>query len=368
MDVLRGGSALVVAVVHAFQVFILPYCGLGTAPHLYTSFLATHAVTIFFVVSGFMICLSVFRHQKAGEFDDIGFAKARVFRIYPPLIAALLITILVYLTISGLALHGSESYRLGGELAVSRENVKLEWSSLPSTFFLLYGAVPHVPPPINMDGPLWTLGYEWWFYILVFLTVRLSNGMSFRTIAPLLIVAVMLIVGRNGLFFRFLVVWLSGYALGYAYMTGRLFLPNASVVLLLIIAALVAATLAIGDTANLLLHPFDTSPGQNLMVIIGTSIAVCVAFALRFRDHLQFPQWLCGTAAFSYTLYVIHFPLLLLAYSLLHPVVHGHNWAVAAFFALLAGLPIIYISAMLAHFVEDRRSILGWRKLKREQH
>jgi peptidoglycan/LPS O-acetylase OafA/YrhL len=120
-----------------------------------TGLLATYAITVFFIVSGFMICMSVFRHRKGGLFDSAGFAEARILRIYPPLIAAILITITVYLIISGLGLHGAESYRLGGELAVVRESAKLEWSAIPSTFFLLYGAVPGAPSPLNMDGPLW---------------------------------------------------------------------------------------------------------------------------------------------------------------------------------------------------------------------
>src|SRR5206468_11092654 len=135
---------------------------------------------------------SALRHRNAdGSFQSAGFAEARIFRIYPPLIAAIVIAILVYLTIQFLDLHGRESFRFGGELFVARERATLEWSALPSTFFLLYGAVPGAPPPINMDGPLWTLGYEWWFYILIFLSARLWNGLSFSTLLPLAAVGLM---------------------------------------------------------------------------------------------------------------------------------------------------------------------------------
>ena len=55
MDALRGVSAMIVACVHGFQVFVLPYSGVGSPSHILTSLLATHAVTMFFIVSGFMI-------------------------------------------------------------------------------------------------------------------------------------------------------------------------------------------------------------------------------------------------------------------------------------------------------------------------
>jgi peptidoglycan/LPS O-acetylase OafA/YrhL len=204
MDALRGISALAVACVHAFQIFLIPYFGIGSASHTLTSLVATHAVTTFFIVSGFMICISVFKHRNEdGTFRSLDFAEARILRIYPPLIAAILVTIAVYLLISGFGLHGSDSCRLGGELDVVRERAKLEWSALPSTFFLLYGAVPNTPPPINMDGPLWTLGYEWWCYVLVFLCARHWNGIKLTSTVPLAAVLLMLLVGRNTLFLWF---------------------------------------------------------------------------------------------------------------------------------------------------------------------
>src|SRR5579863_1078729 len=131
MDALRGGSAMIVACVHAFQVFALPYFGVGSTSHVLTSLLATRAVTMFFIVSGFMISISVQRHRNAdGSFQSANFAEARLIRIYPPLMAAIVLTILIYLAIHFLDLHGSESFRLGGEKFVARERAILEWSAL----------------------------------------------------------------------------------------------------------------------------------------------------------------------------------------------------------------------------------------------
>lgn len=79
MDWLRGLSALIVAYVHGFQIFVLPYFGAGTPSHVLTSLIATYAVNTFFVVSGFMICISTLRHRNLdGSFRSAEFAKARV--------------------------------------------------------------------------------------------------------------------------------------------------------------------------------------------------------------------------------------------------------------------------------------------------
>ena len=281
-----------VAVVHAFQIFIIPYCGYWTYPHLLTSLLATYAIVVFFIVSGFMICISVLRHRTDGGFNGVGFAKARILRIYPPLIAAILITISVYLIISGFGLHGAVSYRLGGELDVVRENAKLEWSAIPTTFLLWYGVVPclpfapclpgeFMPGPLTMDGPLWTLSYEWWLYILAFLTARLWNG--WRAVIPLAFVILMLIYGRNLLFYRFGAIWFSGFALGLFYVYGSLFSAKAGRWILDAMAALLVFAVVVivgGRTQGRMLLDLLGS-GQNLMVITGLVLTLCTGLMIR---------------------------------------------------------------------------------------
>src|SRR5687768_1487434 len=149
LSALRGGSALVVAYVHGFQVFCLPYFGLYGVPHLASSWLACYAVIVFFIVSGFMISVSVQRHTDAGGFKASAFFQARVLRIYPPLIAAILLCLLIYAAMFGFRIHGIETFRLGGELFVSREKVELEWSRLLPTLLLLYTIIPGAPAPLS---------------------------------------------------------------------------------------------------------------------------------------------------------------------------------------------------------------------------
>lgn len=104
------------------------------------------------------------------------FVTARVVRIYPPLLTAIAISIFVYAAVSGLGLHGSESFRLGGELFVARERVEMTVDTLIATLLLSYGTFPYSPAPISLNGSLWTLGYEFWFYILCMLIINMKEG------------------------------------------------------------------------------------------------------------------------------------------------------------------------------------------------
>jgi peptidoglycan/LPS O-acetylase OafA/YrhL len=359
MDTLRGVSALVVACVHTFQIFLIPYFGVGSPSHVITGLLATHAVTTFFVASGFMICVSVAKHRNEdGTFRSRAFAEARILRIYPPLIAAILLTIAVYFAITGFGLHGAASYRLGGEVDVVRERVTFEWNLLPSTFFLLYGTFRNAPAPINMDGPLWTLGFEWWFYVLAFVFARLWNGLTLSTIVPFAAGVYIVLINRDEFFIWFLVIWLGGFTLGAAYLSGVLFRLSWRAIALLALA--VIATAAIIGRKYLitdLLDPFAAPHGKRIWACVGLLIAVGIASAIRVRRDWRIPSWITGLAAFSYTLYVVHYPLLLLTYSLLHPLTHGHGWPFTMVVAAATVLPIVVVAALLARVVENRRAI-----------
>jgi membrane protease YdiL (CAAX protease family) len=94
-----------------------------------------------------MIYVGMQRHRASdGAFQSCAFARARLLRIYPPLIAAIAITLLVYAVIHFLGLHGSDSYRLGGELFVARERATFECPTLASTILNVWGRTKRSAP------------------------------------------------------------------------------------------------------------------------------------------------------------------------------------------------------------------------------
>jgi peptidoglycan/LPS O-acetylase OafA/YrhL len=360
MDAIRGVSAMVVGCVHAFQVFVLPYFGMGSQSQILTSLLATYAVNMFFIVSGFMICLSTLRHRNLdGSFRAADFATARILRIYPPLIMAIVVTLAVYGVIHSFGLHGSETYRLGGENFVARERATIEWSALPSTLLLFYGAVPFAPPPLNMDGPLWTLSYEWWFYVLAFLTARLWNGWSFSTVLPLVALALMLSVGRNSLFLWFLLIWQGGFFLGWAYVNGKLQSNKYWPIVVALALISIGAMFLLGGKhlSSDLLNPLGASSAQKIMVAASMLITLVISATIRGGScsSYRMPRSICRLSGFSFTFYVMHYPLLLLSFSLLHPLLHASSWSASLLASVAVLVPIAYLSSRIALVVENRR-------------
>lgn len=85
--------------------------------------------------AGSLIAVSVRRHTNANRFRTAAFFRARALRIYPPLIFSVLLSLLIYAVMLGLGIHGIETFRLGGELFLSREKIELEWDRCYPRFF-----------------------------------------------------------------------------------------------------------------------------------------------------------------------------------------------------------------------------------------
>lgn len=363
MAAIRGGAALVVAAVHAFQVFLLPYFGLWGFAHLATSFMATYAVMAFFVVSGFMIFLSTDRHRDADKnFRLADFLSARVLRIYPPLIASIILSYAVYAFITSLNLHGASSYRLDGDLFVSRERVDFEWDRLASTVFLLFNVVPKASPPLSINGPLWSLAYEWWFYLFAAATLGLNSRVTFGRILLFSLILIMFLSGGFLLWMLF-IIWHGGFLLGYLYKRGAL---QASRFRLSCVSGVLVCLLGIVsvngvETLQVLVEPLQRLGNKAHITMMFVSLIMTIGIAVALKMNIT-GRWFIGASNYSFTLYLIHFPLLLLAFSLLHPILHDQSLitsAVAGFFVLVI---IILLSVKLANVLEDRARIAGWLK------
>lgn len=352
MSVIRGVAAMVVAATHAFQIFVLPYLGLGGLPHLLTSLAATYAVLLFFVVSGFMIYWSVQRHTTDGIFDWKGYAIARILRIYPPLFAAIVITFLVFSIIKVLGLHGSESYRLGGEMFVVRERAEFSLKSLLATVALTYGTFPGSPPPLEMNGPLWTLGYEFWIYFLVMFAINTRHCRFWSGLLPLVVFLTASMRTGLDLQFIFLLVWLCGYALGWFVSSGRV-LSRGMLLLTFVFSGLVFVEMGPANLAEQILNPFDYKWS---IVPIGVAMTCLVAFVVP-RVRQQDDGWVASSAEYSYTLYLIHFPIQLFAFSLLHPILHSLDVVWSAITGFMIFGVCIGCSKLLSRVVENRRLI-----------
>lgn len=355
MDSLRGVSALIVAFAHAFQIFCLPYFGLYGFPHLFTSALATYAVVVFFIVSGFMIFLSVENHSDKFGFKVLEFFKARLIRIYPPLILSLVICIAVYQIMTRFNINGAESFRLGGELYLAREKVSFEWGSFISTLLLIYNIIPNAPPALLINGPLWTLSYEWWFYLLTMFIVNAISNKKIVCWLPVIIIAIFFFLAGS-LLWKLLLIWCSGYFLGYLYKSKKLYRKTFDRIIYLSIVLCIICIFLIGksNTFLCLAEPLQRygKDGATIMMFVGLILTAIIGLVISQQINLNF---LRKTARYSYTLYLIHFPIFLIMFGLLHEYLIHYSWKLSLLVGIFSTLIAIAVAYKFSLLVENRQ-------------
>ena len=169
LDSLRGLSALIVLFAHANQILIAPSTKafFGVA-----GLLAQGAVMVFFVLSGFLIGKSLTRNiHKNNTLNINSYLIDRFNRIYPPLIFSLIIVGTLYLiapyffATNSLEFTASDHY-------LARQSFEITLSSVLSSAFFLNGFIGET---ISVNGPLWSLSYEVWYYILAALMLKSSK-------------------------------------------------------------------------------------------------------------------------------------------------------------------------------------------------
>lgn len=360
MDSVRGGSAMLVLLAHVNQIFVLPKVGVGGSLSSIVAFLASYAVMAFFVISGFMITVSILNNiELGGRFYAKKFLVNRIGRLYPPLIFSLLLVVVVYYLIVSFGLHGSENFRLVEDLYVPRERVSLNWENVMSSLFFMQNIMPgHDTPLIN--GPLWSLGYEFWFYILaMFFTAWFHGGKVLNGALPFLCILSALIYVDNIQFFVFLSTWCSGsmLALSYFYVRQKdskeLFVNFMSG---LIICLTISAIFIIKINGfKVLLFPYRDNVSLIMQSLCCWMLVVGLSLVLVTRGYLKFNYFsLHESAKFSYTLYVIHFPILILFFSFTHEFLAVSSYHYTGVVCFIAIALILFASSHLSRVVEKR--------------
>jgi peptidoglycan/LPS O-acetylase OafA/YrhL len=298
LDLVRFCAALVVLVCHAAQARLYE----GWFPDIP---LAQHyAVVVFFVLSGLVITSSVVARPTTFS----RYAAARAARILPVSLTALAFSTLAFAVVTA----------MGGSAQHTDTYGVLSWQGtiLPLVFLSesAWGAGPVWNPPY------WSLCYEVWYYALFGAAVLLRGR---RRIAALVLFA--LLAGPKVLLM--LPVWLVGVILVLTPAARR--------------AGPVSGALLVGaGLAGAWVHTEFVMPGLRLMRSLAGSwghqlsfsrfalsdlmLAVCVATVfVGLRGVVtRWPRpWLAiarpahAFAGFSFTMYLFHWPLLLLAKS-----------------------------------------------------
>jgi peptidoglycan/LPS O-acetylase OafA/YrhL len=305
------------------------------------------AVIFFFVISGFVIHL---RYAKKiavegdrSKFDWARFVGRRARRLYPPLVAALFITYLV--DVLGKS-QGFNIYFQTTPYPLINQNIQSDISPitlLGNLAFLMQTYVPFY----GTNGPLWSLKFEWWFYMIypIFWWVnRRSVGLPLGLMVLLFAAATLSGPWPVKLFqeiFSAMLIWWLG-AMAADSFVGRLRIPWGGITAP---ASLIVAALLI---------PSNRYGFHDLGM--GIIFTVMLMFCLTLQDRnikLTLLNRLKPLGDMSYTLYVMHFPLLVIMSGWLMKrspdgrLPRGFGW-------VLTGVAFTLLASFALHFLVER--------------
>jgi peptidoglycan/LPS O-acetylase OafA/YrhL len=310
LDLLRGLAAVVVLLDHWRNALFVDYEQLphwrwmAAVPYLITSG-GHQAVVVFFVLSGYLIGGTIFRAVGRGQWSWRTYLLHRLVRLWIVLLPGLALCEVwdrlgIRLGRAPLLYAGANYNHL--TLPVLP---RLGAAVFAGNLFFVGGL--HIPT-LGSDGPLWSLGFEFWYYILfpaVFLLV-----LERRWAARVLLAGVALLagwIGGPGVLMMF-PVWLLGVCLAAAKR-----LPQVAPGVRWTVVAVYVPVFFVLSKVRFL-------PGLISDYVLGLLTAGLMVALLSARKRAEesrsFARFSRLLARFSFTLYVAHLPFLLLLMSL----------------------------------------------------
>jgi peptidoglycan/LPS O-acetylase OafA/YrhL len=314
----RWTSAMVVFLAHLRAALFVGWGSLAPADQTMTvrSFYALtsfshEAVVVFFVLSGFLVGGVNWQRARAGRFDASSYGIDRFTRIYVSFLPAILVTVLA----DGLGMHliGWTGFYDGSNVLIA-ERFQPSFSSKQGIVIALGNLAmlqPVYVPVLGSNIPLWSLSYEVWFYFWF----GLLGIAGQRQGNPMVLLAVMALPTiMLGLLFQ----WLAVYYL-FLWCLGILALnwskwPRWPVIPALgVLGSLALATSGVGVVqvedywVRLADIPLAISMAWLLNLAKDSEIKL-------LRRTARFNHW---ASDFSYSLYIIHFPIMLLCAGIL---------------------------------------------------
>lgn len=358
LDYFRGVLASIVVIVHTYQILILPLIYEEDSIILkFMQFMGAYAVVGFILISGYSIMGSLhFNFLSNNRKIDIkSFIKGRTLRILPPFIYSLFIIIFVVFVISFFQLNGSDSFRLEQSLYVPREKAIYNWENIFYNLFFLPGVVYDIQTPL-MNGALWSLNFEVYFYLyLLLFSLIYSNIKNNFFLCIFLILFIISTIAfqffyknhTNMQFLYFLMMFLLG-SISYLIKYYRKNIIKKLKFLFLIVLGIIVLLLIFK------IKYFMPYASYNTMLLL--SIFFVLIYSLFLSEkRLYFEKFFFSISKYSYTLYVIHFPLLLLVLSLIHENLYDLN-ILEIIILLIIVVFFIFIFSKISSLVVERKN------------
>jgi peptidoglycan/LPS O-acetylase OafA/YrhL len=287
LDLTRFLAAFLVVLSHARGTVFEKYGaldpgsqGVVTFAFYFIARIGHEAVVVFFVLSGYLVAGKALERMIGGTFDQVDYAIDRVTRIWIPLIPALIF-----------------SAFLSNHFPTEIPGVWV-WAGN------LFGLQTVIVPNLCGNAPLWSLAYEIWFYILAYAIGRQLMRKSVDLISLFLFLSFALVFTKLSV--HYLACWIIG-ALFYLKPHGLSVRTNLLISGPLLIASVIGLQLTSEGHFGFLSEWPDVRPVLELLLAVSTA-SLCVSL-------VTFPSnWISRVSvkfsAFSYTLYLVHYPIL----------------------------------------------------------
>ena len=359
LDGIRGLAALYVVIHHIAQLnfeefpqgkyhAFLPYLMLG---HF--------AVAIFIVLSGFCLMLPVARSSKGelkGEFVEFMWRRTR--RIVPACYAAMAMSLLMVAFIPSMRRHDAVFW--GHAFAGPDWRSFFDWKVIASHLLILHALSPNWITRI--DPPMWSIGIEWINYLLMplLLVPIWRKGGVIALVAGAM--AISFLPYATPLIFHhdhFTLHWMKPWfiALFAAGMAGAAILCSGKSNELN--STLLRAALHPAMLAGLALGIFVCRKNRVPVDFLASAMTLCVIFHAAIgtalgnvaRRVLE-SRIAMSAGMISYSLYLFHYPLLVLVHRILEPLHFAADVRTALLFTL--GMPIAIGAGWMGYRVFEK--------------
>jgi peptidoglycan/LPS O-acetylase OafA/YrhL len=380
LDALRGLAALWVLLGHSRSTFLStrvstvlagkdnPYVG-PDDPNFYTEpviighfrfrqllygnhTLAIAAVIVFFVLSGYLVGGSVIRSMRKGSFSWNKYLFQRLTRLWTVLLPALLLCAILDICGKYLLQSQQNIYHIGPIAETLPSHLTL-CAFFGSALFVQGIATGY----FGTNNPLWSLSYEFWFYIffpLLVTALMASKRKSVRVYSGFLLLVLVTACGwKIGAYF---LIWLLGAGLAIV----PLRLPSRQ------------RRIAAGTSGLLVLITIylEVRVPFNLFLanlVLGVIVSIFIWSLLHAREisvDSIYRTAAQGLSRMSYTLYLAHYPMLVFLSAVLAPV--WTRWPITprSLLKFLLILVAVFIYSWLVYYCFERntdrlRNLLG---------
>jgi peptidoglycan/LPS O-acetylase OafA/YrhL len=347
LNAIRGAAALIVLLGHTRSLFFSSFTANSRHSTNYVArgnhaTVGEEAVIIFFVLSGYLVGGSVIRSVKNGTWSWKSYLFKRITRLWVVLIPALAFGIA--LDVLGMHLFGSATSIYAGPSPTFVPDdlpARLGWKVIAANAAFLQGILA---PTAGTNNSLWSLAYEWWYYLqfpLLFLAFSKTVRPTLRVLYLALVVGSAFFVGKE------IVIYFPTWLLGAAV---------AAFPVTKISKRFAIPLLTFSISCLFLVKWLDLSKyGAAWGVAIAFSLILFCAVRQKGRcNNVVYRRTAGFFSDISYTLYLIHLPLAIFICAIVDRPWHYYSLSImSASMFLLMNAAIVAAAVMFHRMFEE---------------